>query len=380
VSDAAEILDLLQENARRPFGEAVSLPPRSYTSDAFHRLEVERIFLREWLCIGRADDVPNAGDYMTTDLVGTPIVTVRTSAGDIRSFSNVCLHRGMRLLNGRGAIKSRIVCPYHAWNYDIGGQLVLAKHMERTPGFDIKTQHLPVVRTEVWEGWIYVTLDPSIAPVSEHLQELHEIVGRYGAERYVKIYHDEFEWRTNWKCLVENFMEDYHLPYVHRQTISGYSPTGEVEVFEGHDAFSYHLNRKTPDAPRGLAHADNKTLDGDWRRTTVLYAVLPAHLVNLSPDHLWYLTLQPRGTDRVSVRFGLSYAPEVLADVNDRDAFAAKWKQFFDAVNAEDRAVVEGVRAAAESMLARPGRLCHLERFTYDFGRYLHRRLAGADG
>ena len=192
----------------------------------------------------------------------------------------------------------------------------------------------------------------------------------------MKIYHDEFEWRTNWKCLMENFMEDYHLPYVHRATIAGYSPTNEVEVFEGRETFSYHLNRKTPDAPRGLAHPDNTHLDGDWRRTTVLYAVLPTHLVNLAPDHLWYLTLQPRGTDRVAVRFGLSYAPEVLAGVNDRSAFAAKWKQFFDAVNAEDQGVVEGVRASADSVLAQSGRLSHLERFTYDFGRYLHRKLS----
>ncbi len=132
--------------------------------------------------------------------------------------------------------------------------------------------------------------------------------------------------------------------------------------------------------PRVYASEAFHALDGDWRRTTVLYAVLPTHLVNLAPDHLWYLTLQPRGTDRVAVRFGLSYAPEVLAGVNDRAAFAAKRKQFFYAVNGEDQAVVEGVRASADSVLAQPGRLCHLERFTYDFGRYLHRKLADERG
>ena len=379
MEDAAALLDQLAENARRPFGEALSLPPRVYASESFHALETECIFHREWLCVGRADDVPNPGDYMATDIPGLPIFTLRTESGDIRSYSNICLHRQMRLVTGRGHAKSRIVCPYHAWNYGLDGRVVFAKHMEKTPSFDPMKQQLPTLRTDVWEGWIYVTLNPAIAPVAEHLRELQDIVGRYRAGAYVKIYHDEFEWRTNWKCLMENFMEDYHLPYVHRATIAGYSPTNEVEVFEGREAFSYHLNRKTPDAPRGLAHPDNTHLDGDWRRTTVLYAVLPTHLVNLAPDHLWYLTLQPRGTDRVAVRFGLSYAPEVLAGVNDRAAFAAKWKQFFDTLNGEDQAVVEGVRANADSVLARPGRLSHLERFTYDFGRYLHRRLSGAE-
>jgi len=375
MSDTADLLSQLAENARRSFGEALSLPPQTYTSEAFLKLEVERIFHREWLCVGRADDLPDAGDYLTTDIAGLPIYTIRDASDEIRSYSNVCLHRGMRLLDGRGHVGSRIVCPYHAWNYDLAGRLVLARHMEKTPGFTPRDQRLPALRTELWEGWIYVTLNAAIAPVAEHLRDLHAVVGRYGAGRYVKILDEVFEWHTNWKCLMENFMEDYHLPYVHKKTIAGYSPTNEVEVFEGRETFSYHLNRKTPDAPRGLAHPDNKGLDGDWRRTTVLYAVLPSHLVNLAPDHLWYLTLQPKGTDRVAVRFGLSYAPEVLAEVNDRTEFAAKWKTFFNAVNAEDKGVVEGVRAGADSALARPGRLCHLERFTYDFGRYLHKML-----
>jgi phenylpropionate dioxygenase-like ring-hydroxylating dioxygenase large terminal subunit len=378
MDDAVQLLSQLAENARRPFAEALSLPPRTYASHAFLKLEVERIFHSEWLCVGRIDDVPKPGDYFTSEIVGLPIFTLRTEVGEIRSYSNVCRHRGMRLLDGRGRVRSRIVCPYHAWTYRLDGRLLHAKHMDRTPGFDVEVHCLPAVNTQIWEGWIYVTLNSAMIPPGVHLKELHDIVGRYRAGDYIKVYHDEFEWRTNWKCLMENFMEDYHLPVVHKATISGYSPTNEVEVFEGRETFSYHFNRKTPDAPRGIAHPDNTHLDGDWRRTTVLYAVLPAHLVNLAPDHLWYLTLQPKGTDCVAVRFGLSYAPEVLAEVSDREEFTAKWKQFFDTVNAEDRSIVEGVRAGADSVLAQPGRLCHLERFTYDFGRYLYRKLTDA--
>lgn len=340
------------------------------------RLEVERIFHREWLCVGRADDLANAGDYLTTDLPGLPIVTIRDTAGALSTFSNICRHRLMRLLEGRGNRARAIVCPYHAWSYDLTGQLIGAPHMEKTEGFDRRQACLPRLRTETWEGWVYVTLNPMLPPIAEHLRELHGITGRYRAGGYVKLYHEEFEWRTNWKCLMENFMEDYHLPVVHRATISSYSPTSEVEVFEGRDTFSYHLNRKTPDAPRGLAHRNNSSLEGDWRRTTILYAVLPSHLVNLGPDHLWYLSLIPRATDRVLVRFGLSYAPEVLAKVNDLAAFTAKWRAFFDTLNSEDRGVVEGVRAGAGARLAMPGPLSHLERFSYDFGRYLSRKLS----
>ncbi|MGH6933543.1 MAG: aromatic ring-hydroxylating oxygenase subunit alpha [Dongiaceae bacterium] len=376
MDDLAQLLEQLAENAGRTFAAARTLPPGVYASPEFRRLEVERIFHREWLCVGRIDDLPNPGDYVTTAIPDLPIVTVRTDTGDIVSFSNICRHRLMRLLDGRGNRPRGIVCPYHAWTYDLNGQLIGAPHMERTQGFDRRQIRLPRLRTEIWQGWVYVSLDPEIAPIDRHLRELHDITDRYQAGGYVKLYHDEFEWRTNWKCLIENFMEDYHLPVVHRATISSYSPTSEVEVFEGRETFSYHLNRKTPDAPRGLAHPNNTSLAGDWRRTTILYAVLPGHLVNLGPDHSWYLSLFPIDTDRVRVRFGLSYAPEVLAEVDDRAAFTAKWREFFDTLNAEDRSVVEGVRANAGARLAAPGPLSDLERFSYDFGRYLHRMLS----
>lgn len=376
MNELAQLLDQLAENAVRPFASARALPPRVYASPEFLQLEIERIFHREWLCIGRIDDLPNPGDYVTTDIPGLPIATIRNEANEIVSFSNICRHRLMRLLDGRGNRPRAIACPYHAWTYDLNGQLIGAPHMERTEGFDRRQIRLPSLRTEVWEGWVYVTLDPDIAPIARHLRELHDIAGRYRAGGYIKLYHDEFEWRTNWKCLMENFMEDYHLPVIHRATIASYSPTKEVEVFEGRAAFSYHFNRKTPDAPRGLAHPSNTSLEGDWRRTTILYAMLPGHLVNLGPDHAWYLSLIPKDTDRVLVRFGLSYAPEMLAEVEDRAAFTAKWRQFFDTLNAEDKGAVEGVRANAGARLAASGPLSHLERFSYDFGRYLHRKLA----
>ncbi len=372
-----DILAQLRQGAALPFERARALPPEVYTSEAFLAAEIEHVFLTEWLCIGRADELAKPGDYLTTDLPRLPIVTLRTEAGEIRSLSNVCAHRGMRLLSGEGKCSRNIVCPYHAWAYNYEGQLISAPRLKQCADFVASDHGLTPVRTEVWQGWIYVTANADLPPVAQHVAELDAAISGYRADRYVQILKEEMVWKTNWKILMENFMEDYHLPIVHRATIAGYSPVNEVEVFEGRPTFSWHINRKTPDAPRGLAHPSNTDLEGDWRRTTVLFALLPGHLVNLAPDHLWYLSLLPVGTDQVRIRFGLSYAPEVLADVADKEAFAAEWKGFFDRVNAEDRGVVEGVRSVIGSRLAKPGAICDLERFTYDFGKYLLRKIGG---
>ncbi|MGE3969257.1 MAG: SRPBCC family protein, partial [Dongiaceae bacterium] len=116
-------------------------------------------------------------------------------------------------------------------------------------------------------------------------------------------------------------------------------------------------------------------LEGRWRRTSLMICIYPSHVITLAPDHLWSLSLLPNGTGEVKVRFGLSYAPELLAEVNDWDAFVAERKATFDAINAEDRGTLEGLYPALASPLAKPGRLSYLERFTYDLNRYICRRL-----
>jgi hypothetical protein len=108
--------------------------------------------------------------------------------------------------------------------------------------------------------------------------------------------------------------------------------------------------------------------------------IFPTHMYVLAPDHLWYLSLRPKGTGQVHVRFGAALAPEVLRSLADPQAFIAETVAFFDKVNAEDRFVVEGIYAGSQAPLARPGRLSWLEREIHDFVAYLARRLAGGRG
>ena len=373
-----EILRQIQALAATPLEQSTAMPPAAYHSEEFHALERDRIFGREWLCVGRAKDIPNTGDYLTFSINDQPVFSIRGKDDVVRSFSNVCLHRMMRLVTGQGNCR-RIVCPYHAWTYSVDGRLIGAPHMKRSPGFEPAGHSLPSIRTEVWHGWIYVTLNEHARPVAELLASLEPAVEKYRMAEYVPVAQQDHVWNTNWKLLTENFMEGYHLPVAHRETVGAWFPANDTEFpVERNDAYTYQTFIKTQDATYGLAHRDNNVLTGRERCTTVMPTVFPSHMYILAPDHLWYLSLRAQGVGQVMVRFGVALAPEVHASLDNVEKFTADLVGFFDKVNAEDRFVVEGLFQGTGAPLARPGRISWLEREMHDFITHLGARLGDA--
>jgi choline monooxygenase len=372
---ASRALQALHETAARPFDDARGMPPEIYTSPDVLALEQQHLFRAEWVCVGRASAIAELGAYLTYEIAGQPIIILRDRAGAVRAFSNVCLHRMSVLLEGRGRT-SAIVCPYHAWTYDLDGALRGAPHMERTPGFCKDDYRLPELRTDTWLGWIYVTLNPEIAPVAERLTQLSELIGRYHMEDYIETFRDELVWDTNWKILAENFMESYHLPTLHRATIGPASKMEEMECPPGFDTFNYHWITKDSSLPIGNAHPDNTRLEGDWRKTVALMTIYPTQLVSLTPGYFWYLLLSPRGVGQVHIVFAGGLAPEFLRDPQGPQHMSSL-KTLLDRVNAEDRHGVEAVFRSAHAPLAKSGHLSYLERPNYDFARYLAQRLVG---
>jgi choline monooxygenase len=370
-----ELLKNLVEIARLPLERAVALQPGMYQSIGILRLEEDNIFSKEWICVGRTLDIPRHGDYLTLKIGDQPVVTIRGADGAVRSFANICLHRMMQLVNGKGN-KRNLVCPYHAWTYNAEGCLIAAPRMEKTAGFNIKSQKLPQVNTEVWHGFIYVSMNPDARPLAERLRPLDKLVSKYRMEHYVPITTADYVWDTNWKLLTENFMESYHVPVAHRATVGRWYPV-ENTAFDDRvfDAFTYQTFTKNEDATYGRAHADNTFLDGRWRYTSIMPTVFPSHMYVLAPDHVWYLSLQPRSLSQVNIRFGVAVAPEVMAAQTDPDGFISDTIAFFDKVNAEDKGVVTGICEGAKAPLSKPGPLSWMEREIHDFIGYLARQL-----
>lgn len=367
---------LLRENVSRPFEQARAMPPAVYTSEAFLAAELEQVFSREWLCLGRASALAEPGDYAAWEIAGQPVAVVRDRDGTLRALSNVCLHRMSTLLHGRGRTRA-IVCPYHAWTYNLDGTLRGAPAMSKNEAFDRKDYCLPRLRCEEWLGWVFVTLNSDAAPVAERLAEVEGLIADFAMETYVETFFESHVWDTNWKVLAENFMESYHLPVCHAGTIGGLSKLDEMVCPPGLAAFNYHTILKDETLKIAIAHPSNTRLQGDRRRTTFLLAIYPSLLVTLTPGYFWYLTLHPKGPGQVAIGFGGGMSPDFVDDPDAQAHFAAM-KALLDEVNVEDRGCTEKVYRGLSSKLARPGHLSHLERPNYDFARYLASRVAGA--
>lgn len=374
-----DALKSLKALAERPLAEATALPKPLYVSDEIFALEQERIFAKGWLCAGRADEIAKPGDYMTFEHGAQPVIIIRGIDGDIYARANVCRHRMMRLVEGRGNAR-KFTCPYHAWTYGLDGRLVAAPHMERTSCFDTVNLGLAEIRCEIFQGWIYLTLDADAVSLANALAPLSQIIADYVQQDYVTIFSTDHVWDTNWKCLTENFMESYHLPVAHKATVGGHYTPSETE-FDPHgafDAFTYQMFTKSDGAPVGRAHDTNTRLQGRARYTSVMPTIFPSHMYVLAPDHLWYLALQPDGPSRTRIRYGAAIAPEVLAAQDDRDAFIARTRAFLDVVQQEDKGVVEGIFRGAQSPLGESGPLSWLERENHEFTQYLARNLCNS--
>jgi len=363
----------LAKNAARPFEQARAMPRDVYTTDAFLESELEHIFRKDWFCVGRTSALPNPGDYTTCDLAGQPIAVIRDHDGTLRAMSNVCLHRMSTLLQGRGNTRA-IVCPYHAWTYNLDGALRGAPAMTLNEGFCKNDYKLPAIRCEEWLGWIFVTLNPAKAPVAQELAAVEGLIGGYRMADYTETFLETHIWDTNWKVLAENFMESYHLPVCHAGTIGGLSKLEEMVCPPGLPAFNYHTILKDDTLKIARAHQNNTSLTGDMRRTTFLLAIYPSLMITLTPGYFWYLSLHPHGAGQVHITFGGGMAPDYVDDPDAQAHFAAL-KTLLDEVNVEDRGCTEKVYRGLCSGLSEPGHLSHLERPNYDFAQYLNARV-----
>lgn len=373
VQTAFDPIAELKAMAAIPFERARAIPTSAYTSEIMLAAELDRVFRREWICVGRADQLAKPGDYLTYELAGQPVLVLRDHAGRLRAMSNVCLHRMSTLMQDQGNART-IVCPYHGWTYGLDGSLRGAPGMELNQGFQRGDYCLPQIRAEEWLGWIMLTLNPEAPPVAERLAGAEAMIADFAMEAYSQTFQETHRWNTNWKVLGENFMESYHLPVCHRPTIGGFVSLEEMDCPAGEPAFNWHTILKDPSFRLSVAHPSNTRLHGERRRTTYLLTIYPALFITLTPGYFWYLSLHPDGVDHVRILYGGGMSPDFVGDPEARTMFCQS-KALLDEVNAEDKECTERVYRGLCSGLAAPGHLSHLERPIYDFAGYLASRV-----
>ena len=362
---------------RRPFAEAEMLPSWCYTSEAFYHREVERIFLKAWNFIGRADRIPKPGDYFTLDFVGVPVVVVRGSDSEVRAFANTCRHRGSLVMSGEGNCR-RLTCPYHSWVYGLDGALVHAPEMNQTQDFDPAQYGLAQIRLELWAGFMFINFDPSAGSLGTWLGDLPELLSSYDLDSMVCVRRKEYDLACNWKEYVENAMEAYHVHTVHKLTLQrqkGDEP--DVVPAKG----EYMALYKQHEGSRALLTGDTgfppiENLAGKAAKGSYYPLINPSTMFGCTIDCMWWLELHPQGPLRTKLIVGSCF-PQKTTERQDFAAVVGNYYKRWDISIPEDNVASELQQRGLMSPFYRPGRYSHLEPLVHTFGNWVIDRVVG---
>jgi phenylpropionate dioxygenase-like ring-hydroxylating dioxygenase large terminal subunit len=349
-----------------------TLPAAWYVAqDVFDR-EREVIFERSWQYVCHVGSLERPGDFVTTEIGRVPIVVVRNKVGDLAGFVNVCRHRCAEVVQGRGH-RNVLQCHYHAWTYDLDGQLMSAPRSEREAGFEVGSFCLEKVRVESWGPLVFANVSAGGGSLAQQLGDLPALMAGDGIDFDAVRLSERSEWEVgaNWKIVVENFDECYHCSVAH----PSFSRLMEV----GPDSYRLESGEwwsrattplrvwpeaRQPDLPYDAA--------GPIRAAQFAFFWPNFTLVqNPGPTNLMALYFVPKGPDRTVVIseyfFGDDASPEMVRDI----------MAFNVLVGSEDQRLVESVQRGMTSGRVPRGRLLlDSERLIQHFQRLVQRALA----
>ncbi len=208
------------------------LPGDRYTSKEFFAKEWEGMWTKVWLLLGRESEIPELGDWQMEEVGPEEILMARQKDGGVKAFYNVCQHRGNPLVEGsKGHIKQRFVCKYHSWAYLPDGTLNFAPDKEDFPeGDPCKNVRLEELRCETFAGFIWVNMDPDCMPLKDFLGPIWDEWNARNVDTWRRTTANTMWLPCNWKVVLDNFNESYHVPTVHQ----GATPDTDRKQIRGH--------------------------------------------------------------------------------------------------------------------------------------------------
>jgi|GEM_PF-882870 len=275
-----------------------------YTDPAFLEREKEFIFRRAWIAACRISDVERPGSYRCLSYFGESVVVIRAESGSIGAFHNTCRHRGSKLLEGCGRIES-INCPYHGWRYNLDGTLQAVPRAEGFERLAESSMNLLSVRTATWGGFIWINLDEDAPALHETMGGVDDDLASYHLEEMEPIERKVFRLPVNWKTMLENVTDYYHVPVVHGRSVG-------IHVEEGPDLHSFgdHTRQRLDIAAYGWRSRLDKrcTRGGPYSdkqlRALHKYLLFPNLLMNALPYHLTVMQVFPISAQECDLHYG----------------------------------------------------------------------------
>lgn len=302
--------------------QAKTMPKGVYADPEFFEFELEAIHAKEWLCLGRADQVKQPGDYVRIDIGREPLLVVRDWDDEVRVLSAVCWHRGCVVNEGEGNLGKLIRCPLHSWTYSLDGTLQGAPVMEPTASINelrAEGAGLHQLQVEIWNGFLFANMDENAKPLAPSLLKIEKEFENYQMSELISMPTVDFlgcKW--NWKGMLENGIEPYHTAFLHH-TIHDHAHarlTSFVDWDDDDGAIFHPTNGYQPDwgfnqtYKAFFPHIPNL---GEKERHQVIFANFPPMMfMGAMPDYIFYYLISPVDADTMNMRIGMSYPKETL--------------------------------------------------------------------
>ncbi len=366
-----------------------TLPSSWYLDEAVFALEREHIFMQEWVCVGREEQLLNPGDHKVLDVYGESILLLRNQQKQLRAFYNVCRHRGASLcpISGQEEAKDKvslrggvingemITCPYHAWTYDLNGQLQQAPHITEDMGFRVQDIQLYKVACESWGGFIFINLSPDTAPAfAEVIKTSAKQFSRYPLSELRIAATIQYEVNANWKVLCENYNECYHCGPVHPelcQIVPAFKQAGgfgldwEKGIPHREGAWTFTLSGTTKRRPfPGLSESEINHHKGDL--------VYPNLFLSLSSDHVAVFILKAKNARQTSIDCHFLFE---TFEIDKPDFDPADAVDFWHLVNRQDWSICERVQQGMQARVHKQGMFSPMEDWNLDIRRYVKERI-----
>ena len=328
-----------------------TLPSWTYTSDAFFELEKKNLFLNNWQLICHSSNIPNSGDYFTFDIFNERLIAIRNEKHNINVFHNVCSHRATKLLDhSNGNCGKRITCPYHAWSYDLSGNLKQVPHINEFSNLSIKDHGLKSIEMEIFQGFVFAKVIPSNSPsVADQFEPYLDEIESYKFEELKPLGRITMRSRAvNWKQIADNYVDAMHIPIAHPGLSGLVGNSYGLEVSEKggfiHKMWG-DLNKTRKNITSNtlykkfLPKVNNLSLD--QQMNWVYYRLWPNLAFDVYPDQMDFMQFIPISASETIIR----EIPFALED-NRREMAAARYLNWRinRQVNTEDTQLINWVQ------------------------------------
>lgn len=328
---------------------SLSLRAAAYTESSWFDADLKAIISRSWQWVCHVEKTREQGSYITVEIAGNPIAVVRGRDGELRAFYNVCKHRAHELLSGEGTT-TRIMCPYHAWVYKLDGQLARAPHTESLHDFDPGSICLDQVQVEEFCGFIFVNLDPNAAPLIEQSGMLETEIRHWApdVEKLTFGHRLTYDIRSNWKNVVDNFLECYHCPTAHKD----FCDLVDMDTYRvtTHGIYSSHMADagKNANSAYDVSNATVKTHAVWWLWPTTCLMRYPGR------SSMIVLNIIPVGPDRTMETYDFFLE---TPEPNEMELDAIRYLD--EVLQVEDIGLVESVQRGMSTPAFTQGRIVH---------------------